>query len=408
MLTDIQKHRVQHAAGTFLTSVQQRDLFGVLGISLPVGAEIVVPDYLGKVFLTERIGKVVIDRCFFQLQSPGSRDLIPVYMKIYDAGTANVLLVRSGIEYLLNMLNFERKKVQFFKNVIFQSMMVELENIDSSLYSYVEDFGNSPQDMWHISNDEPSVLAQAPSILSHGYPWNTASMMPQTDAIRYQLEDSTAHRRLSGWIHDLSTQVNWYFENQTVHPLFIELEETFAPKIGELYEPMSFDPLTSVCFKEPVLSTSDVLKNAGVLFRKNETRLETKPAGWKDGSWEMVTQFSSELLHLCAWLHQLPFYELALRYTLPTRMIRFDSVMSPGNLDILYLSLRNNVPSDVSLAEDLNKILRYWDLSQYSAVEIVKTGRDELFLTFIGQTNRRMYIDLALTTLLSQGITRID
>ena len=411
MLTEIHAHPMRYLPGTHVSSSQGRDIAGILAISVPVGGDIIIPEGLTKLFTTERIGKLVIERCFFSVPTAGKKELFPIFIKIFDVGEAHILLIKEGIQCFMNFMNHESKKVQFLNNVLFKCAMTELECIDRDLYSSLNDFYDSAQYSEHLANDTSAAIVSHPSILSVGYPWDIGNVMSNSLQIEVRQRDTTAHRTFANWMHELSLQVSLYYDDDMVpnrHPLFMELIDKFAPKVGELYEPITFDQLTSTCMDEPTISTSTLLKSSGILAPASSKMLTENPQGWKDEDYEKVTLFSSELLHLCVWVHQLPFYEFGLRYTLPIRDVVTGLVMTPSNMNIYYASLRNGFPPQGDLRDVLDRVLRYWDLSQYTAIDIVKTGRDELFLTFVGSNTRRMYIDLTLTTLLSQSIVRID
>lgn len=411
MLTEIHKFPMRYSPGTQVSSLQGRDIVGILAISVPVGGSIIIPEELTKLFTTERIGKVVIERCFFSVPSAGKKILFPIFVKIFDAGEAHILLIKEGIQCFMNFLNHENKKVRFLNDVLFKCAMAELECIDRELHSSLSNFYDSAQYTEHLANDTSATIVSHPSILSVGYPWDTGNVMSDSLQIDVRQRDTTTHKTFANWMHELSLQISLYYDDDMVpnrHPLIGELIDKFSPKVGELYEPMAFDELTSICMDEPTISTSTLLKSSGIVMPTSSKMLAENPQNWKDGAYEKVTLFSSELLHLCVWAHQLPFYEFGLRYTLPKRDIVTRLVTTLSKLDFYYASLRNGYPPQGDLREVLDRVLRYWDLSQYTAIDMVKTGRDELFLTFVGSTTRRLYIDLTLTTLLSQSIVRID
>ena len=407
MLTEIQKHPVRYRPGETLSSLQGRDIVGVVAISVPVGGYFIIPENLQKIITTERFGHVFIDRCFLTLNG---RDLFPIFIKIYDAGEANVLLMKQGIQCFLNLINREGKQVKFLNDVLFRCAVTEMECLDSGLYSVVADFYNSLPHSNNIANDTSASISCGLTDLSIGYPWDSGNMISDSLKIQLRLGDTTQPRKLAHYLHDLSVQVDLLFNDEVSlakHPLMGELIDRFVPKLGESYEDFAFDPLTDVSMKEPVLAQTTVLRTAGIFSPSKTGGLADNPDSWEKEGYEKVTRFSSELLHLCVWVHQLPFHELVFRYTLPKRDVVTNTTI-PSNLSVLYSSLRNKFASMSDLKSVLDRVCLYWDLSKYTSIEIIKTKRDELFLTFFGVETRRIYVDLVLTTLLSQSIVRID
>lgn len=407
MLTAVQILPIRYAAGTQLDSLQQRNVAGTsVDITIPVGSRIVIPEILDKVILTERLGEIVIDRFFLRIGRNDKKELIPIYVKIYDAGTAHVLIFKEGVEYIHNVLSREQKKVTFLKDALLQCVVCELEAIDSTLFSCVREFFDQPSLSSLVSNDEVTFLYRPQDEhLLVGYPWNSANLISNSFSM-YLLEREKGYsQRFANHLFDLSIQLNIFDDDRcpTQHPLFTELEERFNPQIGDLYSQIAYDPLTQLCLREPQMSAQSILRRSGVLWPRNNLIISNNPFGWKEGSYEKVTAFSSELLQLCVWLHQLPFYELALTYTLPSR----DRV---ANITTHYASFRNRKQIRLThFDHDVNSVFQFWDNTIYSRVDLIKTGVDELFIHLHGPKNeRKMYIDLGITTLLSQSVVRLD
>ena len=407
MLTEIQKQTIRYRPGTIVNSLQGRDVVGVLAINVPVGGYFTVPENLQKIITTERMGHISIDRCFLTVNG---KDLFPIFIKIYDVGEANVLLLKQGIQCFFNFMNREGKQVKFLNDVLFQCAITELECLDSSLAAIVSEFNDSLLHVHALANDTSAAISCGLTDLSIGYPWDIGNSISDSLKIQLKLGDTTAPRNLAHYLHDLSVQVDILFNDEVSisrHPLMGELIDRFVPKLGESYENLAFDPLTDISMKESVLTPRTLMRTAGVYMPEKTGGLEAVPEKWEKDGYEKITQFSSELLHLCVWIHQLPFHELVFRYTLPKR----DSatrVTTPSELTVLYSSLRNKFAPTNDFKSVLDRVCMYWDLSKYTHLEIIKTKKDELFLTFVGKESRRVYVDLVLTTLLSQSIVRID
>lgn len=408
MLTNVKTVPVKYKAGTYLNSIGKKSISGqTVEMEIPVGAEFTVPENMKKVFVTEKFGNIVIDRCFMQIGN--KNELFPIYIKIYDNDESPVLLMKNGIHALLNELNEKSKQTEFSKDTLFSVMLSEIYAIDRTLYESIQEYNDSPRIMnLEMANDE-IVFENGPTPDGEPeaeYPWNSANVVGNGYGF-YISDTSDKATRIANHLYDTSLYVN-IIDAENSYPVFTELENLFSPKMGDNYSCIALDPLTSVSMHESAITKKDLFKNATHKYAVPENRLELE----KD-DYEYITEFNSEILMLCVWISQLPFSEIAFTYTLPIKN-RIENVKNARftrkeKLEIIRSVTKTNFVFDkLKFMTEFSRIINSWDLEGISSFGIVKTATDELIIFFNGNKRKSLYIDLSITKLISQGIVRLD
>ena len=407
MLVNVQVRPILYKPGTVMDSMQSRDIIGSTSqIRISVGASFVVPERMQKVIFTERFGDIYVDRVFLMLKNQeSSRRMFPLFIKIYDKGTAHVLLYRMGIATALDSLCQQEKPTGLVRDVNFAMVMEDVKHQDQDLLDTINERRGDHCTDGALVNDEATWIYPIKDVhLVDPYPWDSCHTLIKELAMREQFKIARWSQYVASLLFELHVQiprVQDIFPH--THPVWYEIDEIFNPRIGELYENIAFDRLTLLCLDEPELYGKTIIRRTGMLWPKHTlvNTLSENPFQWKEGEFEFVSCFSSEILQLCVWLHQLPFSELALSYTLPNwqRLAKY----------VVHNAVsRNGFKAQIrDFFTEIQQIFRVWDSDEIEKIDIVMTSTDELFLRLhTDSTVRNLYIDLTMSVLLSQSVTR--
>ena len=399
MLVNARRYPIAYPAGTVIDSEQTRCIRStVVQCELAVGNSFMVPEHMEKVILTEGVGGVVLERYFLSLPTLTERCLIPIFVKVYDQDNSPILVFRQGIEHARHLLTGKLDKLSFLKDFVFQCTMSEIDCLDHTLYDVLVSCFDAPGLNTDISNDATSLLNKGGAQRTLGYPWDTTAFI--SSPVRAILEESIENtpKRVASDVHDLFLSVDLYDREDGSWMLYNAVSDYFKTIVGSTYENVAYDPLTLTCSTESEVDGKTIVRKAGSLWPRPMavSTINRKQC-------EMVTVFSSNLLQLCVWVHELPLTEFGFTYTLPLR----------GSLEKLTWHYAKTYKSCTILNKQeiqlqLAQITRFWNNDQFQQVGLYKTSADELLIVLSGSGGeRRLYVDLTISTLVSQSLTRV-
>ena len=383
--------------GTRLTSSQSRNLVGTgTNITIPVGETIVMQEDMEKVQTIEYLGDIRVERYFLRCYFIDEDELIPVYIKFIDASGAHVVLVREGIEYALNALAITPdRRVRFLKSCLFDVVVDETYCLDRELYNTLKECYDAPSHFRYLSEDSAVYLPDSNNEII--YPWNIVNYDNSAFKIYVENKNNSYVSNISNSLYDLSVQVNLNDVGYNAHPISSWIDSIFGLDLGEYYK-IAFDPLSQECLRNGALLQKDINKHLGGIYYKN-FHLFSKDNNNKD-IYQPIEEFTSELLLLCVWVHNLPYTEIIFKYILLNRRLgrRANFTCSIPN-GVAHIDIR-------PLEYILNNI---WGNLNISSVVVMVNGKDEMFLEVYEESGivHKYYIDLFLTTLLSQSIVRL-
>lgn len=403
MLVDIRELPTRYPGGTELTSAQSRNIKGrKIDITVPIGSTCIVPRWNKKILVTERYGNLLLDRCFLSgTESSRPSELIPVYMKVYEEEHANILLFIKGIKYALNLMNDETEEVYPLCNTILKVAAEETANdnddVSEALSEYVENHMTE-----NVINDCVSGYSSWNDPKSAGYPWDICNFTSPSFLLQLIHQNAQEPQQI---IHNLNeiylSTFNWPGKTNL---MLEELKDRFNLLSCPTLERNGYDKLTKLCVRQPWINSRELFKHQACVRKAQSLR----PSFIIDTSKievEEITQFSTELLKLCVWLHQSLFREMSFRTILPNGS-------TPARVKLYRVSTLS--PYGVDLQEftyAVTHLFQSWDSQTYKEVVVTKTADDELWLELIGvdeKDNRCLYVDLFYTTLLSQALIRTN
>ena len=385
---------LRYPPGTILDSLQRRRvLTNTLGIAIPVGATIQIPENFRKLVFTQQMKDLAIDRYFIQF---GDRphELIPVYLKIYDRDEATVLLLSEGInEFMRRCSQIPHTTTTFLKDNLYSCMVAELESLDSTLADVVREYSDMPvESSAYIFNDSAQILLDK-SKNDADYPWNLCNVDSNSVVMILTEPERSSPQGIVNYLFDLYIQldINERFGHSV---LYDALNTAFSPMFGDIYTEIALDTLTKNYVEEPCVSGQYVARNMGVLLpsRVSYTSFDLKGVTY-------IKEFSSSLLEFCVWLHELPLHEFAFTYILPSRD-RLEDLKWHRAIG------RTSTPMDLRpIRADIGQLTLSWTDKPFQQLSVVKTGGEELIIDLKGpNSHKRLYIDLFFTTLLSQSL----
>lgn len=405
MLTQVRKIKIDLAPGTIVSSQQMRRLCTTAtDVTFPVGDTLTIPENLTKVIMTEVLGSIVLERYFLQWDGVSPREILPLYVKIYDRQEANVLLFQDGIAMARNMLRTDgtKKRSMFLRDSMFTALCDEAFCQDRVLYDLLQETRDLPEE--NIANDECTCLLRDGEKLNAGKPWDLSKSIDHPLMRQYcQREEEHGVSRLAcammeglySWDRDL-------FRNP---PAMHTMLDYFLPHTGVDYEPIAFDPLSRVCCREPVISLAMAIKRSGIPAPKS-AKSYLAPTGTDRALFDKLTEYSSEILSLCVWLQALPLHEVMFSYTLPNRNdtgIRLSSF-------VMHHCEARTVRNYSIHPGIVDNVFSCWDSNICKKVVVMKTKEDECFIVWYGTDGmvRRLFIDLTVATLMSQAIISVE
>ena len=387
MITDIRVIPFTYAPGTVLNSVQEQTVHvGELYKTLDAGAKITIPEHLAKVLVVSYLGPNRLEHTLLRF---GDHDptLIPISVKIYTVYDASVLIFRPGVEAALNRLSQHEGVVNFTAHEIW-SLAANAGYTDPYVAESLRDFFDIPTLGNDLYNDT-CYISTAVQPRSATYPWNLGDFNSPYGRVWADgvINLNAELRRLS----DFNIRI-WTSDRDSFYPLYSELKERFTPAVPVEYRDIAWDSLTRYCLAEPEFNSRNLFQHSGI-YRPQGTQIYQVPA---TTGYEEVTTFSSQLLQLCVWIHQLPWVEGSFNYRYP----------GPGVTERLEIVPALSKNQQQLWCADLNSLLRGWSPT-LQEVQVIKTYTDELFLCLrSARCEWRYHLDLGMTTLLTQGLVR--
>lgn len=406
MLVDAKIFRTQYQPGTELDSRQSRDLIGTESAEhLTVGSTFIVPENFVKIRFVEQLGPLTIDRWFVKTD-PHQKEMFPIYIKLYDSTGAHILMYLKGIgESLKNNGGFG-SQAEFLKTKLFDSVATELTGRDAGWYDIYDHFYMSEWPSTQCNNDEVTRLPNTDKDV--GYPWNLCYVESNMSSISLQQLDAQQQQRterLPQSIADRIQQLHLHVarpDNPDYYgSLYDSVCKEFTTDTGDAYAPYTYDQLTNTCMTEYAVTGTSILDNAGILLPKKIVDLAINQELLQKEKYQPVTRFTSELLELCVFMHQQPMRELHLNYILPTRGSR-------GLFEVTYYKdcSRTDDYWKMEIQEFLSKLCSRWDPT-INQISLMMFATDELVCVIGNKVGvQKWYIDLTITTMLSQGIVR--
>lgn len=387
----------RYPEGTILDSSQRRKLIGTYTqVQVPVGATIVIQDDLECVQIVESFGSIRLERFFLKYYTLEEKQMMPIYTKIYDASGCHILLCKLGVETALNALDkYPDAEIHFVKEHLFDIVLNELYCIDGELHNLLRSNYDQPSWSEYTSNDTANYIADSNHIIN--YPWNSVDVATNMLKVFISEQNNKLIPTISNSIYDLSVQVGINNGEWATHPLYPWVDSIFGLELG-YYNDIAFDNLTKLCLRNEMLDDVDIKRRLGYFKPK-----QFKQYDLIDGKeYEPVTEFSSELMLFCVWLHELPYNQVSFKYILPIRNQQIESFVG-------YSPYGNIKLSDDKLIVLNNIVNNIWGNGRILNIEVITNPRDEAFLTITetGGIVHKYYIDLFLTTLMSQAISRL-
>ena len=382
--------------GTVVSSAQRRNLIGSgTSISIPVGETITIQEDMEKIITIEYFGDIRIERYFLRYYPLDENEFIPIYIKFIDRNGAHVHLIRSGIEYALNALAISPdKKVRFLKTCLFEIVLEETYCLDRFLYETLRESCDKPSHFQYLSEDSAVFIPDTNNRIT--YPWNIVNYDNEAFRIFIKEHEDNYVKHMSNALYDLSVQVNLNEMNYNSHPISGWMDSVFGLDLGS-YDRLAFDRLTDKSLREPALQVKDVYRDLGCLDTHRKFHIFRR---YNYDEYIPIEEFTSELMLLCVWLHNLPYTEIIFKYILLNRRLgREASFAASIPIGVSHVDIK-------SLEYILNNI---WSNLNIASITVMMNGLDEVFLEIEEESGEisKYYIDLFLTTLLSQSIVRL-
>lgn len=383
MLTGIQIRKFMYPEGTVLSSKQDRYL--PPRSMVRVGSCIVVPFEVRKLIVHSSYCGMELRHMF--LQFGNERELYPVYLRIQDAfsSDAKVLLFKHSLDTIYTRFGATEKTP--VKNKIMEGVsdhfqyISGLQEASDILDGFItEDYDDS------LINDSAILLSNNDDALTY---------MDSDKQVKFDVSDANTYRLIPNISSYLTDIILREYENGTFgdYPITRELEDIFNPDMGEVYSDHKYDNITQNVLKDtvtdPVLFKRQVIGNRVISCFSDSEKWHTEEVIYPK-------TFSSNLLCLSVFIHSLPVSELAFTYILPSRS-------TPWKIKIHRVSSlvrHNDLLSKLSMLLDLSVT---WSESIRS-VDCIYTSSEELWVYVHGTQEYVIYIDMAVTALLSQSL----
>ena len=407
MITGVRCLPCKYAAGEVLDSTVRANIAGQQFLTqLSVGAKIVIPEIMDKIYVTDRLGEITIERAFLKFDRRPQAKLIPIFSKVCEASQSAVLIHRLGVEEALAYCDLPGR-ISFLTVNIWDSIVEDLRRAHgATIDCFIKDI-HDPGDNWGaILNNDYSVLN------SQGeYPWGSCKYRTDLVCARVVPASDPESQYFNNDVLDLPEEDTDTYVIDTVVPMdpddyrfdgcsgagqicCDEINAITEPVYGEKYANISYDTLTKICTKEREVESR--LVTSGII--RNRYYLGAFTSLPKDVI--VPTAFSSEMLEFCTWIHNTNVVEVSFRYILPNRE-------RSAGFEIHY-AVTHGWDAKIKTnfwKWDLFNIFRKWE--GVKEVTVVKNSFDECLLEVVKNGEIvKYYFDLVITTLLSQNLTR--
>lgn len=399
MIANVQELPLKHQPGDILDSAQTRLIHGENGIyRIPVGTRLTMPDHMHKIHIPERIGGIWVDRFFVNTEEKmgAASELIPVYMKVYDGDEAAVVIFLKGVTEARKAMGDHTPCVTTLKDNILDTVLDAVYDREDVVGSSIREYALYRPKL-DITNDEVRAYSDEYYPGLAGYPWDLGNIASREMLFTILERQRNFPKRYVNDLEELDMDMRCM--RGRGYPLRYELCDIFETYLPPQMHELGLDPVSKMCVQNSRIPLRELIAGQRI-----QPWLGRPTVALTDGAEvKPIPAYSSEILCLCVWLHQCPFAELIFRTTLPNRN-RIESFR------LISASARTHTGVDMALFQlELSDMLRTWDSDKYSELIVVKTATEELILELTGvnpKDSQRLYIDLFMTTLMSQALVR--
>lgn len=388
---------LRYPTGLRFTSRQSRHFGGhTLNEEISVGNEFEYKESLEKYIVFETYGKVEIKHVF--LKSSNTTKLYPIYSRVLgteeEYPQAYVGLYRQSIQELLSFLRGENIRLSSTNDLLLKKMAASLTSLESwPAVDLLQDFQQNEYNNNLVNDGVVLLPSTTPSIVD-----DASTQMDGFPYLSRTLSTFNTEERAEKWmdyvvsfILDLVNCPNDVFRYTYSHPIWTEVETIFNPFLGDQYEAIKFDPVTSLNMHDVEV---DPRKLYAVMCAGKPTGYQHSTYGSNHVEVKYPVVFNSNFLLWLTTLHQLPFRQIAFTYILPTRQ-------RPFEFKNIHGTALNQVDLH-SLLMRLVDVTLLWK-SSIDRVDVCLTANDELWMTIHEQgTSQTWFVDMVVPLMLSQ------
>lgn len=373
---------------SMLTDVGRNEYFD----AFTMGTQFLIPDDLFKVLSVERIGPCIIERSFLEIA--GSTRLLPISVKICGDGKADVLLTKNGISEFLAQVNGIKQRIMypsFIQDRMLQFAAFMLNKIDP-YFGFDDGYAAMTSEWCDMHNDGPLFIGRPVQVDKlHGF----TAEVDQPAFVGRQLSSFNA----GAMLRELYSHLYGHYTNEEYPETpYSMLMEWASPEVPDDYREIALDSLTKSSGISSDLSKTELTKS---LKTSVERTRDLCSFGNIDGFYK-VERMTSEILALTTFVHELPFAEFSFSYG-------FKQSKEPGlHWESKVLYDKEMTCSDQSIVTKLEAITSSWN-PKVTDIAIAKNRDDEMLLVIKeGKLAYRYFIDLTISSVLSQALTYKD